>query len=76
MYILFLEMTGSRLYSQILLALADGGSFMCGCSFCPGLMCLRLLSGGRFEAWVGGGLLVCSSGEGGNGYLGCLPKPS
>lgn len=28
MYILFLEMTGSHLYSQILLALADGGFFL------------------------------------------------
>lgn len=28
MYILFLEMTGSRLYSQILQAFADGGFFL------------------------------------------------
>lgn len=37
-------------------------------------MCLRLLSVGHFEAWVGGDLLVCSSGEGGNGYLGRLAQ--
>lgn len=29
---------------------------------------------GRFETWVGRDLLVCSSGEGGNGDLGRLAQ--